>query len=175
MLAECDPAGGDVLSGYLAGLEIPATRGLLQLAVADLRDRLVDEFANQLIDLDAPKMHRLVLPGIGDRLLTLTEAFSGPTYAADQSLVERSNVGTVALKVFELNPIFGTGPSTFRTVVGQYAPLSGAGSIGDITATHNLYLEMLVNLGPLGLGAFLCLSGSVVRALGQSIAAGWRR
>ena len=104
----------------------------------------------------------LVLPGIGDRLLTLTEAFSGPSYAADQSLLERGNVGTVAFKIFELNPIFGTGPSTFRTVVSDYAPLSGAGSIGDITATHNLYLEILSETGVVGLAGWIVLVGGAL-------------
>jgi hypothetical protein len=66
ILAECDPAGGDILAGYLSGLDIPSDRGLLPLAVAELRDRLNEEFWSQLLDLDAPKLQRLVLPGISD-------------------------------------------------------------------------------------------------------------
>jgi hypothetical protein len=66
ILAECDPAGGDVLAGYLSGLDIPTDRGLLPLAVAELRDRLNEDFWAQLLDLDAPKLQRLVLPGISD-------------------------------------------------------------------------------------------------------------
>ncbi|MFI7026310.1 ParA family protein [Micromonospora sp. NPDC049900] len=66
MLAECDPAGGDILAGYLSGLEIPP-RGLLPLAVADLRGRVREEFPSQLIDLDSGDPgRRLVLPGITD-------------------------------------------------------------------------------------------------------------
>jgi len=66
LLAECDPAGGDILAGYLSGLEIPA-RGLLQLAVADLRGRAREEFPHQLVDLDAGDPgRRLVLPGVSD-------------------------------------------------------------------------------------------------------------
>ncbi|MGI5125256.1 O-antigen ligase family protein [Pseudonocardia sp. CA-107938] len=112
----------------------------------------------------------LVLPGIGDRLLTLTEAFSGPSYAADQSLLERGNVGKVALKVFELNPIIGTGPSTFRSVVGQYAPLSNAGSIGDITATHNLYLEILSETGIVGMAGWIVLVGGAMLLAMRAVA-----
>ncbi|MEV0460406.1 hypothetical protein AB0H89_35095, partial [Catellatospora methionotrophica] len=32
LLAECDPAGGDLLAGYLARYELPANRGVLPLA-----------------------------------------------------------------------------------------------------------------------------------------------
>src|SRR5438552_1997397 len=65
IMAECDPAGGDILAGYLASLEI-APMGLLQLAVAALRGaNLTDELPGQLIDLDRRNSgHRLVLPGI---------------------------------------------------------------------------------------------------------------
>jgi hypothetical protein len=66
VLAECDPAGGDVLTGYLSQLEIPPI-GLLPLAAAALRDQLDEVFAHQLIDLDRTRLgHRLVLPGITD-------------------------------------------------------------------------------------------------------------
>lgn len=97
----------------------------------------------------------LLLPGIGDRLLTLTETFSGPQYTSDQSLVERENVQTVAIKIFEDNPIFGTGPSTFATEISKYAPLTNAGSTGNITATHNLYTEIGSETGVVGLFGWL--------------------
>jgi hypothetical protein len=64
ILAECDPAGGDILTGYLGSLSLPPDRGLLQLAMADSRNSLAQEFWGQLIDLDAPNRQRLVLPGI---------------------------------------------------------------------------------------------------------------
>ncbi len=65
VLAECDPAGGSVQAGYLRA-ELPGGRGLLPLAIAELRsDSLADEFWGQLVDLDAPHRHRLLLPGLG--------------------------------------------------------------------------------------------------------------
>src|SRR5690349_8055088 len=66
LLAECDPAGGDLLAGYLGKLEIPPM-GLLQLAVAELRGNADAEFPRQVIDLDTqhPGKRRL-LPGIAD-------------------------------------------------------------------------------------------------------------
>jgi hypothetical protein len=64
VLAECDPAGGSLLAGYLEGaLEGP--RGIGELAVAELRDgRLEQDFWTQLVDLDAPRRERLLLPGV---------------------------------------------------------------------------------------------------------------
>jgi hypothetical protein len=66
VLAECDPAGGSMLAGYLGGaLEGP--RGLGELAVAELREgRLERDFWGQLVDLDAPRRERLLLPGLVD-------------------------------------------------------------------------------------------------------------
>ncbi|WP_117209910.1 ParA family protein [Allorhizocola rhizosphaerae] len=66
LLAECDPAGGDLLSGYLARYELPTDRGVLPLASAALRGTAEQDFLSQLIDLDSPKRERLVLPGITD-------------------------------------------------------------------------------------------------------------
>lgn len=66
VLAECDPAGGSVQAGYLAGA-LPADRGIRELAVAELRgEDLRDRWWNQLVDLHAPHRQRLLLPGITD-------------------------------------------------------------------------------------------------------------
>jgi hypothetical protein len=73
LLAECDPAGGDVLAGYLGGA-MAARRGLAQLAVAELRERLEEEFERQLVDLDAPHRQRLLLPGVRDPAQSATVA-----------------------------------------------------------------------------------------------------
>jgi hypothetical protein len=64
MVAECDPAGGDVLAGYFAGA-VEASRGLLGLAAAVRRGTATDELADQLIAL-ATHGGRTVLPGITD-------------------------------------------------------------------------------------------------------------
>ncbi|MEO3815409.1 ParA family protein [Plantactinospora sp. B24E8] len=66
VLAECDPAGGSVLAGYLGGA-LPGPRGIGELAVGELRDGNLEEaFWSQLVDLDAPKRERLLLPGVVD-------------------------------------------------------------------------------------------------------------
>jgi hypothetical protein len=68
ILAECDPAGGDLAAGYLR--EIPlGDRGLAQLTASLHRHRLAEDLWSQLVDL-APgsdtAMTRLVLPGLSD-------------------------------------------------------------------------------------------------------------
>ncbi|MFC0029493.1 ParA family protein [Micromonospora chaiyaphumensis] len=66
VLAECDPAGGSVLAGYLGGA-LDGPRGLGELAVGELRDgNLESAFWSQLVDLDAPRRERLLLPGVVD-------------------------------------------------------------------------------------------------------------
>jgi hypothetical protein len=67
LLAECDPSGGSVMAGYLAG-QIEAGRGLAGLAVAERHGRMVQEFGAQLIELGADRdgHRRLLLPGITD-------------------------------------------------------------------------------------------------------------
>jgi hypothetical protein len=78
LLAECDPSGGDVLAGFLEG-RLDSQRGLAQLAVAELRGRMADEFERQLIDLDSPRRQRLVLPGLKDPAQSATV---GPVWPA---------------------------------------------------------------------------------------------
>lgn len=66
VLAECDPAGGSIQAGYLAGA-LPADRGIRELAVAELRgEDLRERWWSQLVDLQAPHRQRLLLPGITD-------------------------------------------------------------------------------------------------------------
>ncbi|MEU2612265.1 ParA family protein [Micromonospora sp. NPDC007271] len=66
VLAECDPAGGSILAGYLGGA-LDGPRGIGELAVGELRDGNLDSaFWSQLVDLDAPKRERLLLPGVVD-------------------------------------------------------------------------------------------------------------
>jgi hypothetical protein len=66
ILAELDPAGGDLLGGFLEGRQTP-DRGLAKLAVAEHRDRLLDEFWSQMLDLDPEQSGtRLALPGVND-------------------------------------------------------------------------------------------------------------
>ncbi|NUR50418.1 MAG: ParA family protein [Hamadaea sp.] len=66
LLAECDPAGGSLLAGYLSRYDLPTDRGVLPLAGATLRGTAVQELPGLLIDLDNHKGERLALPGLSD-------------------------------------------------------------------------------------------------------------
>lgn len=66
IVAECDPAGGDVLAGALGGLT-HASRGLVQHAIEAGRNAqaAVASMASQLVPLDEAKS-ALLLPGLTD-------------------------------------------------------------------------------------------------------------
>jgi hypothetical protein len=73
-----------VLAGFLQG-RIKADRGLEKLAVSDLRDRLAEDFWHQLIDLDAPRGERLLLPGLTDPARSSTLVYVWERLAAHLS------------------------------------------------------------------------------------------
>lgn len=104
----------------------------------------------------------LLVPGIGDRLLTITETVSVPDYAADASIVERGNVLDAAIAVFRGNPLTGTGPDTFASVITEYSARAGTGPTGSITATHNLYLEIAAGSGVVGLAGWAVFWGGTL-------------
>ncbi len=64
LLAECDPAGGTIRTGYLQGHSTAAV-GLHQLATAERSGTLADVFEHHLVPLD-PAGQRLLLPGLTD-------------------------------------------------------------------------------------------------------------
>jgi hypothetical protein len=68
ILAECDPAGGDLAAGYLREVRLEG-RGLAQLTASIHRRRLAHDLWGQLVDLapgNETAMTRLVLPGFSD-------------------------------------------------------------------------------------------------------------
>ncbi len=64
LLAECDPAGGDVLAGFFAGT-VQADRGVVALASAHRAGELEAQWPAQTVALDAGG-GRGVIPGISD-------------------------------------------------------------------------------------------------------------
>ncbi len=68
ILAECDPAGGDIAAGYLR--EVPlGQRGLAPLGASLRRRRLAEDLWTQLVDLNPDNrtaLTRLLLPGLTD-------------------------------------------------------------------------------------------------------------
>jgi hypothetical protein len=156
LLAECDPAGGDVLAGYLRG-GLDAQRGLAPLAVAELRGRLAEEFDRQLVDLDAPRRLRLLLPGVRDPAQSATVApvwgaiadhlrqlREGGTVVADCGRPTSAHFGWPVLVAADrvLLVVRGTLPSVFHAVpVIQLLQRELAGEAGKLAL-------LVVEIGP---------------------------
>lgn len=67
LLVEADPAGGDIMAGYVRA-QLPTDRGLAYLALSARHDRIAEDFNEQLIDLAQPKspVSRVLLAGVTD-------------------------------------------------------------------------------------------------------------
>ncbi|MFE4599360.1 MinD/ParA family protein [Kitasatospora indigofera] len=65
LLAECDPAGGTIRTGFLQGHGTTASVGLHRLATADRSGTLPEVFEQHLVPLDGAG-DRLLLPGLTD-------------------------------------------------------------------------------------------------------------
>ncbi len=67
LLVEADPAGGDILPGYIRG-QVPMDRGLVQVAVSARHNRIAADFNGALLDLAKPKseVSRVLLSGLAD-------------------------------------------------------------------------------------------------------------
>ncbi|MFI2373166.1 hypothetical protein [Streptomyces sp. NPDC018833] len=89
ILAECDPDGGAVLAGALAG-RTPGPYGLRNLAVADRQGQLGEAFWRQLIDLSDEGMDRLLLPGLTDPAQVSSLAYTWGKLAALFAGIERT-------------------------------------------------------------------------------------
>jgi len=68
ILAECDPAGGDIAAGYLREVRLDG-HGLGRLTASLARRRLAEDLWTQMVDLapaERTAMTRLMLPGLSD-------------------------------------------------------------------------------------------------------------
>lgn len=82
IVAECDPGGGDVLAGLLAG-HVPASRGLVEHAIEAGRSRgtAAAALSDQLVPLD-DSQRRFILPGLTDPRQATGLAQAWPAVAA---------------------------------------------------------------------------------------------
>ncbi|WP_332328150.1 hypothetical protein [Streptomyces sp. WMMC940] len=90
ILAECDPDGGAVLAGALAG-RTPGPYGLRNLAVADRQGQLGEAFWRQLIDLSDEGTDRLLLPGLTDPAQASSLVYTWEKLAALFAGIERTD------------------------------------------------------------------------------------
>ena len=88
------------------------------------------------------------------------------TYEEDVSVQDRLQAWQVAERIFKERPLLGVGESAFLAAWSQYAPIEYAG--GQRYVAHNLQLEILGNLGVVGLFGMmvflLCSLWSAFRA-----------
>jgi O-antigen ligase len=118
----------------------------------------------------------LALPGVGNRLANLDEIFisSRPAYLLDPSLVERAAIQRIAGIIFSDHRLFGIGPGAFPSMIHRYSAESGDQLVGTVSAPHNLYLQVAVESGILGLvgwtvlivGMIILTAAAVVRLAG---------
>ena len=82
IVAECDPSGGDILAGLLAG-HVPAARGVMEHAIEAGRnsDAAAVSLGRQLVPLDAGRT-RTLLPGLTDPRQAAGLAQAWPAVAA---------------------------------------------------------------------------------------------
>jgi O-antigen ligase len=74
------------------------------------------------------------------------------------STTSRDKLWSQAFKVAAINPILGTGPAGYANYYMTY--------YRDLAlSTHNNYLDMLLQYGLLGLGAFIWLGLSIIKEL----------
>ena len=106
--------------------------------------------------------------------LALTLAIVPPSYwqrqksladASDESLARRFSYLVVGWDAFQHDPILGAGPDTFRSLYAE-SQSGYAFAINEDDArryAHNVYLDVLVGTGCLGLGSLLVVLAMAVR------------
>ncbi len=95
LLVEADPAGGDIMAGYVRG-QVPMDRGLVQVALSARHNRLAADFPGQLLDLAKPKsaVSRVLLAGLADPAQAATVAPVWDRLAAHFAHLGHSDTGT---------------------------------------------------------------------------------
>lgn len=109
-----------------------------------------------------------VVPGVGARLSTLTSVNSGNVATTDQSLVDRAAVQRVGWAMAAHAPFLGVGPGNFTVAEPDYRRRI-APELSQITAPHNIYLEMLAEGGVIGLTGWLALYGAALFAATRAL------
>ena len=95
LLVEADPAGGDIMAGYVRA-QLPSDRGIAHLAISARHDRLAEEFNSQLIDIAQPKstVSRVLLAGVSDPAQAATVAPVWDRLSTHFGLLGHADTGT---------------------------------------------------------------------------------
>ena len=104
----------------------------------------------------------LFVPGIGDRLLDLGQGNEVATYAVLNSYAWRVYLWECAFGYMSpLNYLSGLGLQTFQEYSPIFFPLAGKTKFG----AHSVYVQLIFEVGVIGLLAFLWQSLSMIRQL----------
>ncbi|MDX2466414.1 MAG: O-antigen ligase family protein [Acidimicrobiia bacterium] len=93
----------------------------------------------------------LVLPGVGSRLVTLSDAAATDQGVSDPSLQGRLGAQEAGIGMFLEHPILGVGAGEFIATVPEYQRKLGIQA--EVLDAHNLYLEIAAETGAIGLMA----------------------
>ncbi|NVM20227.1 MAG: O-antigen ligase family protein [Desulfobacterales bacterium] len=115
----------------------------------------------------------LMLGGIlllGFFMLTLVpdldiERFYRPTGKAKSTLELRKNNVMIGLAMSLDSPLFGHGPDGFMANYHRYAPRVVPSATKRLTSPLNVYLQILVEYGIIGITAFLSILGLAIKSL----------
>jgi O-antigen ligase len=80
-------------------------------------------------------------------------------------VVGRLDLWRAAMQLFASHPLLGVGPDNFRHLYGS---LLGLEAWDERVQANNVYLELLADLGALGLGAFLWVLASPASDIARS-------
>ncbi len=100
----------------------------------------------------------IVPPEYWERLRTLSQLGSLP--ADDASLWRRSSYLRTGWNMFREHPFLGVGPGNFLPMHAQAAYQMEPSLIGLPRMAHDVYLQTVTEIGPLGLGLFLGVLGA---------------
>lgn len=91
-----------------------------------------------------------------------TRTQSVSSFEEDASAMSRVEAWTVASRASQEHPLLGLGAGTFRYAWRLYGPEAGS---GRVYAAHNIFLQVIADLGFLGLALFLGFIGAVLGPL----------
>ncbi|MFN8621976.1 MAG: O-antigen ligase family protein [Chloroflexota bacterium] len=100
-----------------------------------------------------------VRPGVSTTIDPTAVPRSALLYPDQIPVLDRADLWTAAIRLFEQHPLLGVGPGVYRRL---YGPELGLTRWDAQIHSNDLYLELAATTGILGLGAFLVLVGACV-------------
>ncbi len=154
---------GVFLTSSRGGMLAAAIAVVVALGVAGVRYRRL----LWLMPVAVPVL--LLIPGVGSRLLTLSQVGGAVTASAgDASLIQRAAAQEIGLAMVRHRPALGVGLGNFATAWDQYATDATTAVLRQV-APHNLYLQAAAEGGLLGLSGLLILGVGCLVLAGRAL------